>query len=144
MPSSAPQSSTLQQAVVLVVGAPAVELLDGHGEHANTGCDEDATLNEVAQDIWVAGHANRHNGNNTSADYHQPNEGTQEKNYEAQGSLHNGATQPFRAKRDYSPRRFIHPKRYPGQPNSLGRRSGRLGDPVVSLQPSAILGSGGV
>jgi hypothetical protein len=100
MPSEGLQQNTLQQAVFLVVSTPAVKLLDGHGEHANTGSDEDATLNEVPQDILVAKHANSHHRDNTPPDDHDPNERTEEKNHHPEGSFHDGATRPFCPKQD--------------------------------------------
>jgi hypothetical protein len=48
------ESLRLEQAIVLVVGTPAVKLLHGNGKHANPSGDENACLDEMLKEVLLA------------------------------------------------------------------------------------------
>jgi hypothetical protein len=48
------------------VGAPAVKLLSGYGEHADPGRDKDAALDEMPHYICVARHAKSQDQDNAT------------------------------------------------------------------------------
>jgi hypothetical protein len=76
--SGSPAARGLQQAVVFTVGAPAFELLQGHGKHADARGDEAGAFNQEAHHVGVPGRPDEHHQGNAVPKDPEPGQGADE------------------------------------------------------------------
>jgi hypothetical protein len=75
----------------MTVGPPAIKLLNGNGENANSTRDENAAFNQVIENVFMAGQSNSHDDKDAATRNGEADQGAKQKDYHSQRSFHNRA-----------------------------------------------------